>query len=155
VPARSPRVLLVDDELGVRRATQRQLESLGASVVAVDGVPAALETLGDETASVDLVLTDHRMPDRSGVELAGEAHARWPALPIILMSGDVETALAELGTGLSVIPLQKPFSRRELAAAVDHALRRAGLDDAGAPPTHGVTAVGRAIPDSSAPPVSA
>lgn len=105
------------------------LEALGHVVTPVASAAAALGLLADGLG-VDLVLTDYHMPGMNGVELAEELRARWPRLPIGLISGT--------GEGLEVPPdvfgavLAKPVTIHTLRAAL------AGLTDT---PPHGATEV--------------
>ena len=116
------RVLLVDDEDSVRKATARLLQSLGCVVTPCDGAVTALAVLDADGTDIDLLITDHRMPGQSGLSLVGEARSRHPELPMILMSGHIEEA-AGPGTAPSRLGLlQKPFSRTELATAVQEVL---------------------------------
>lgn len=127
MPLKDLRILLVDDEEGVRRAIARMLASLGARVrTAADGEEARriLEEAGKvgaaKEAATDLLLTDLRMPGMTGSQVVAMARALTSDLPVVVMSGHVEDTLRrELPgpaerTGL----LQKPFDREELTAAV-------------------------------------
>jgi CheY-like chemotaxis protein len=115
-PAR--RILLVDDEESVRRATARLLESLGHSVTAVASADAALDALHAAPGTFGLLLTDFRMPGASGAELARTVRARDVALPIVLMSGHIDDAERDGAPPAGIGRLQKPFTRAELAAAI-------------------------------------
>jgi signal transduction histidine kinase len=84
--ARPLRVLVVDDDADVREIAQDLLRSMGHETVwAADGraALAVLETRDD----VDLVLTDLGMSEMSGWDLARAIKARWPALPVAMMTG--------------------------------------------------------------------
>jgi PAS domain S-box-containing protein len=109
-------VLLVDDDPFVRRATARQLERLGHTVVVAASADEALAAI---TASEDiaLVITDVVMPGRSGIDLARELEALRPELAVLLISG---YSPDELPAG-SVF-LAKPFSRGSLASKIGEAL---------------------------------
>jgi signal transduction histidine kinase/ActR/RegA family two-component response regulator len=115
-------VLLVDDEDGVRRATQRQLTALGCVVTPAQSAEDALRLLDERSAPFDVMLTDHRMPGRSGVELATLALAIDRDLRVVLMSGDIEEARRGVPSDAAIVPLQKPFARAELARALNDAL---------------------------------
>jgi CheY-like chemotaxis protein len=80
--------LVVDDEKVVCRLTARMLTEAGLRVLeAHDGQEAMtlLEHLGP--TAVGLVLTDVAMPRMNGVELATAIGQRWPAIPVLLLSG--------------------------------------------------------------------
>jgi signal transduction histidine kinase/CheY-like chemotaxis protein len=113
-PATRPlAILLVDDEQLVRAATAEMLRELGHSVVEASSGREALAQLAD--LSVDLVLTDYKMPQMSGAELAAHVGADRPDLPLLLITG--YTGHAEDAPDLP--RLDKPFRRAELAAAID------------------------------------
>jgi CheY-like chemotaxis protein len=107
-------VLLVEDDALVMSATAAMLEDLGHTVVEASSGKAALQVLRENTA-VDLVVTDHAMPGMTGLELAEQIRAEWPALPILVASGHAE--LPERA-GLALPRLTKPFRRDELENAI-------------------------------------
>ena len=117
------RLLLVDDEDGVRRATARMLESIGCTVAGASDAADALARLDVRARGVDVVLTDHRMPGLSGIELIERLRARGDDVPAVLMSGHIEAALDSGALPERVVLLQKPFTRAELTTAVLDALR--------------------------------
>jgi signal transduction histidine kinase len=111
---RACRVLLVDDDPLVSMTTAAMLEDLGHQVIEVHSAGHALVVLrGGEV--VDLVITDHAMPDMTGAELAREIRLAWPRLPVILATG-----FADLPSGLDpqMPRLNKPYLSADLAAAV-------------------------------------
>lgn len=87
------RVLVVEDESGVREVAVSILESAGFQVVAAESGLAAMKIL-DTGDTFDLIFSDIVMPGGvSGVDLANVVHARTPNLPILLTSGYAERAL--------------------------------------------------------------
>jgi PAS domain S-box-containing protein len=123
VPRGTGRVLLVEDDAAVREGVRRMLGSSGYSVVeAPDGASAlaALQSGGD---AMHLLLSDIAMPTLDGRQLAQEVRARWPELPIILMSGFADpAALDHQLPGVTL--LQKPLEALTLVAAVERAVQR-------------------------------
>jgi len=118
------RVLLVDDERGIRRAVGRMLRSLGFDVEAVESGERALEVL-DEVAPV-LVVLDLSMPGIGGPETLRRLRERRPELPVLLSSGydasdDRATGHGESGVGF----LQKPYDVEDLAVAAQQLLEPA------------------------------
>jgi signal transduction histidine kinase/CheY-like chemotaxis protein len=106
------KVLLVDDDAAVREVTAGILADLGYAVIEAGSGGAALEMI-EQTASLDLVLLDFAMPGMNGAEVAREARARRPGLPILFLTGYADTeAISEAGDNI----LRKPFVERELAA---------------------------------------
>ena len=102
-------MLLVDDEVTVRRMIRRMLEP--ASVVEADDGEHAMELVErDEAGLLDAVLTDLTMPRVTGLELIAVLHECRPDLPVIAMSGYHEPAL-DLAR---VLFLRKHFEQTEL-----------------------------------------
>ena len=121
-PAAGGAVLLVDDEEPVRRAVVRLLERQRWRVRACAGGDEALETLARAGGAVDVVLTDYSMPGMTGAALAVAVRQRWPALPVVLMTGyadDVATGEAAASALAGV--LRKPFTAEELAGTLARA----------------------------------
>jgi len=116
------RVLVVDDEPAVRRTTQRILEQAGFAVRTAGDGDAALEQLAAASARDDLpdvVLSDVQMPGLSGRELGRRIGARFPALPVLYMSGYTTDDLLYrqlVREGQRIIA--KPFTAQSLVAAV-------------------------------------
>lgn len=110
------RVLVVDDEDGVRDLARTMLEGMGCTVVEVDGGVAALAEL--ERAPFDVLLTDLSMPDLDGAALLAEVGSRGSELATVLMSGYAPDVTARSAAGAF---LQKPFSADGLRDAVGNA----------------------------------
>ena len=85
---RKGRVLLVDDEEAVTRATTRLLVRLGYEVAGVVRARDAIEAVRAEPDRFDIVITDQNMPDMDGLELSREVAAIRGDLPIVLVSGN-------------------------------------------------------------------
>jgi CheY-like chemotaxis protein len=115
---RSDAVLVVDDDEWVRAVTARALRRAGYGVLEAADATAALNLLGDVAGRrVRIVLTDIGMPGMSGHALARTLADRWPDVRVVLMSGQsIEPGAPAHGAALSV--LLKPFSRRDLLAAI-------------------------------------
>lgn len=128
-PSRRPpfgageKVLLVEDESGLRLAMAEMLRALNYHVVsAVDG-RAALELL-EHGEAVDVLLTDIVMPGGlSGFDLAARLRQSHPELPVIYMSGYAGFTGDEMGALVAPL-LQKPCSAFDLGAALRQALGR-------------------------------
>jgi GAF domain-containing protein/CheY-like chemotaxis protein/anti-sigma regulatory factor (Ser/Thr protein kinase) len=90
VPRSPMRVLVVEDEAEVRRALADALGVLGHSVVQVAGGREALARL-EAGEAVDLVLTDLGMPEMNGWQVARVIRARWPGLPVGIVTGWADT----------------------------------------------------------------
>jgi two-component system, NtrC family, response regulator HydG len=127
-PARGPgadaaRILVVDDAPDTLELVRRNLVMRGYRVRTASGTREALAMLDD--APVDLVITDIRMPGRSGLELIREARVRRPDIEIIVITGyaTIEGAVEALHIGAWDY-LSKPFTDEELLQAVRRVLGR-------------------------------
>ena len=104
-----PLVLVVDDEPNIRRMLGRLLESEGYRVrEAGDGL-AALRQI-DETEP-DVLLLDLMLPGMDGLAVLQEVAARWPALPVVMMSGRATLSDAVRATKLGAFHfIEKPLT---------------------------------------------
>jgi PAS domain S-box-containing protein len=117
------RVLLVEDETGVRKATARLLRARGYEVLEARDGPDALRLLADERGQVDLLLTDVVLPGMSGRELSEKVHDVIPAMKTLFASGYVgEAAMVEEGDANEEMIIAKPFTAAQLANRVREAL---------------------------------
>jgi len=113
----SSTVLLVEDEAPVREVARRILERAGYVVLeAVDGVKA-LDRWQIDRSSIDLVVTDVRMPAMGGVELVSRLRADEPRLPVVFISGYAAPEDSPRAGEWSRF-VHKPFAGNELADAV-------------------------------------
>ncbi|HTJ42228.1 MAG TPA: EAL domain-containing protein [Kofleriaceae bacterium] len=115
------RVLVVDDEPGIRLSLARLLSADGFDVVAADSVGGARTRLDDDKPM--LVVTDLRLGDGTGLDVQQAAHAIDPDLPVIFLSGseDQHAAITALENG-AVRFLTKPARAEEILEAVRSAL---------------------------------
>ncbi len=111
----SRRVLLVDDETGILDSLRILFKGEGYEVLSALGGREALGILADKKP--DLVITDIRMPDTSGLEVLSFAREVDPELPVILMTAQasLQSAVRAVNEG-AYYYLQKPFSNEELLA---------------------------------------
>ena len=116
------RVLVVDDEEGVRVLVGRVLEASGFEIVeASDGLDA-VEIFARAPEAFRLVLLDWRMPRLGGGETLDALRELRPDLPVILSSGYAEqTVNSRLDDRLTTF-IQKPYRPQELIAKVRAAL---------------------------------
>jgi len=126
----SGRVLVIDDEAGIRRFARILLEETGFDVeLAADG-DQALELLAGGSESPDLILLDLTMPRRSGIEVLAEVRRTNAELPVVLMSGLPESDVAEvLESDPRTRFLQKPFSGETLEQVVRSVLATGRIED--------------------------
>ena len=122
-----PRILVVDDELGVREGCRKILAAEGYDVVTAGDGKAGLEQF-IERGPFAVLLVDLQMPRMSGLELMREVRSRDPdILPIIITAhATIDTAVEGTRQGAySYIP--KPFTPDELLLAIKNGLERRTL----------------------------
>jgi len=124
-----PVIFLVDDDEGSREAMRRALARMGYDVKPFEKAAEALERIeaGD---SVDVVISDVRMPGMDGYELLRRVRAARPALPFLLVTAyaDVDDAVSALQEGADDY-LTKPVKMQELRRRVQLHLERRTLSD--------------------------
>lgn len=120
-------VLCVDDEPNILSALQRVLRGDVDRVLTAGGGEEALALLEHE--SVDLVISDMRMPGMDGLQLLERLHVRRPDTERILLTGhsDIDSAIGAVNRGAVFRYLQKPWQEPLLRSAVHDALERQGL----------------------------
>jgi EAL domain-containing protein (putative c-di-GMP-specific phosphodiesterase class I) len=123
-------VLLIDDEPGVLASYARVLRSGGCVVRTAGNVTDAIDEL--RAGRLDVVITDMRMPDGSGLDVLDAVCADRPGTPVIFLtaSTELEAAVQALERG-AVRYLMKPAPPEALIRAVESACRVAGLLPAG------------------------
>jgi two-component system NtrC family response regulator len=119
-------VLVVDDEEAQRKVLAGFLRKRGFEVLQAAGATEAVGHAREKT--VDLVLTDLRMPDRDGLELLDELRRINPEVPAIVMTafGTVKTAVEAMKRGAADY-LTKPIDLDELDVLIDRVLERRAL----------------------------
>jgi CheY-like chemotaxis protein len=116
------RVLLVDDEDAVRMLARRILERNGYVVFDAGGARDALDIVAKLHNDIDLLVSDIRMPEINGPELADLIREDNPELPILFISGFSDGKLQRDGLGRGMAFLQKPFTESSLMDAVRNSL---------------------------------
>ena len=116
------RILIVDDEAGIRRSLAGILSDEGFEPSAVCDGDSAIRSI-EEDGAPDLVLLDIAMPGRDGVEILVEITRRWPGLPVVMMSGHgtVESAVRTTRHGAYDF-IEKPLSLDKVLLTIQHAL---------------------------------
>ena len=111
----APTLLVVDDERRILTALRRSLRREGFEIVLAGSPEEALAVLADQP--VDFVLSDHKMPGMTGLELLEQVAGRWPEVGRALITGwpeEVSSERAEAAGILAVLP--KPWDDAELKA---------------------------------------
>lgn len=119
------KLLLVDDDEVLLKALKRSLTALGYGIATcVDG-GLALDTIAAENP--DMVILDVMLPGKDGFTVLQEIRARYPDLPVIMLTARAEDIDKVLGLEMGADDyLSKPFNVRELAARVKAVSRRMG-----------------------------
>jgi CheY-like chemotaxis protein len=115
-------VLVVDDEDAVRTVVSRTLRRYGYEVLEAPEALAALAMLSAHHARIRLVLTDDSMPGMHGHELTSVIARVYPALPVVLMSGNRARFPHPPPDETDDLVLSKPFTITGLLAKVRQAL---------------------------------
>jgi len=119
------RILLVDDDRGLRHALSAFLQEAGHQVESVGDGPDALERLGGDTA-FDLMVLDIGLPSMNGLDVLARARALpSPPLVIVMTSDDTSATLLEAVRRQAFRYLRKPFPPNAIVEVVSEAGRAA------------------------------
>ncbi|MEH6405563.1 MAG: ATP-binding protein [Sneathiella sp.] len=128
LPPGDERILIVDDEEGLRDIAVFNLGELGYKTIVAEDGPSAL-TILEQDPDIDLLFSDIVMPNfMNAYELAQKVHQSHPQLKILLTSGydrklsDIENSDDPFLIKLNKSQLNKPYSTSELAIAIREAL---------------------------------
>jgi two-component system response regulator FixJ len=114
-------VVVVDDDLSVRRSLARLLASAGYEVTLCSSAEEFLAMPNVRRPAC--LVTDVRMPGMTGLDLLDVLRTRRPSLPTILLSGDAGASAHARAAG-AVRFLLKPFASEDLLGALAEALDR-------------------------------
>ncbi len=126
LPKGKETILVVEDDLSVKKFTSRALGNLGYVVLEASKPEEALKALEEEkNLKVDLLLTDVVMPQMSGKELAKKIKISYPEMKVIFMSGYTFSHLASHEIQENEVHfIQKPFTIEILAKKVREVLEK-------------------------------
>ena len=135
-------ILAVDDSPDALELFKRHLEPAGYTVITATSAEEASRILKD--AVFELVITDMKMPRVSGLDLIRHIRSNYKELGILMVTGypSIGNAVEAVRLGAENY-LAKPFTKKELLAAVQTALsnqRKRSLDYPPAPPSSGIIA---------------
>jgi two-component system probable response regulator PhcQ len=127
-PLSARRVLVVDDEEHVCSALRRTLSREGYQVEAYTSAAEALEAM--RAAPFDLVISDHLMPDMTGLEFLKRARDRHPDVLRIMLTGqaDMQTAIDAINHGEVYRFLTKPWDDVELKVCLTLGFEKLDLE---------------------------
>ena len=127
----APQVLVVDDDLEIRRLLARYVQEQGFRVQLAAKCMEVRERLA--THQIDIIVLDVMLPDGSGLDLCRDLRAKQSNVPIILLTALKEDVDRIIGLEIGADDyLGKPFNPRELVARIRAVLRR-GQDNRSAP----------------------
>jgi len=121
---RKERILIVDDSADTLEVLRRNLAAAGYQVFTAPSVPGAIEIL--EQTQLDLVITDLKMPNVSGLDLVRHVRENFKDTEVMMITGypSIEGAVEAVKTGAEEF-LAKPFTDAELLSAVQRVLDKA------------------------------
>jgi signal transduction histidine kinase len=129
-PGGTERIVLVEDETGVRSLVQSVLAHHGYQVRSTNDPIEALDWIRQDPAAVDLLVSDVVMPHMSGPALADAVRRIRPGLPVLFMSGYANDPANRMTVPSTAPFVQKPFTRsflleriRELLDGASHPTR--------------------------------
>jgi AmiR/NasT family two-component response regulator len=120
-PHRPLRIAVADDEADTRQFLKEVLTRLGHEVVAAEDGRRLVEIC--RTTRPDLIVTDVRMPEATGLEAAAAANQDLP-VPVVLITGHPEADLLQGEGGYVMACLSKPVKPADLIAAITLARKR-------------------------------
>ncbi|MHC9538782.1 MAG: sigma-54-dependent transcriptional regulator [Vulcanimicrobiota bacterium] len=123
------KILVVDDAPVVLRVIRKILSSRGYIIITANSALEAISTL--ESESIDLVITDYKMPNVSGLDLIRHIRENFKNTEVIMITGypSIEGAVEAVKTGAEEY-LTKPFTGEELLSAVKRVIDKAHLKKA-------------------------
>lgn len=122
------RILCVDDEPNILSSLRRLFRTQGYQVLTADGGNAGLTIL--ETESIDLVISDMRMPEMDGATFLEHVQARWPDTIRLLLTGyaDIQSTIEAINRGKIYRYIAKPWDDNDLLLIVRQAIERKFLE---------------------------
>ena len=124
------RILICDDEEGMRRYLAKMLRSWGYQAETFASPLLLIKSIEEADTHADLLLLDVKMPEMNGLEVLKKLQQLRPHLPVIMMTGHgtIESAVEAMKFG-AYDYLTKPFPQEKLFALVKHCLEQQHLRD--------------------------
>jgi DNA-binding NtrC family response regulator len=121
-------LLVVDDDLAMREMLAELFMEQGFGVLQAASAGEALERLGEN--EFDVVLSDIKMPGKSGIEMVGDVRKLRPETPVVLMTafGSIDSAVEAMRAG-AFDYITKPFEPEVVQFTVERALERRALEE--------------------------
>jgi two-component system, cell cycle response regulator CpdR len=116
-------ILIVEDDVSVRTLAARALERAGYTIEQAGDGASGLDRIRARGGNFDLVVSDIRMPEMDGIEMAKAAASLYPGIRIMLVTGYADQReRAEELNGIVLDVVQKPFTLAEIRGRIDRAL---------------------------------
>lgn len=114
------RVLIVDDDRDLLESMGLMFRKRGFEVCIAQDAESALASIA--SVRPDLVITDLRLPQKSGLDLVRDIHALYTNIPVLIMTAYGSDEVLEVAARLGTTVLTKPVHRDELFRSVGRAL---------------------------------
>jgi len=120
-----PSILVVDDELLIRDLLYDFFSGQGWQISVAENGEKALDILQDK--SIDLVLTDIKMPEMDGLTLTSHMKEKFPSIPVVVMTGypSIDTAIQAIRSKVADY-IVKPFNINQLYKVIEEQLKAKG-----------------------------
>lgn len=121
-------VLFVDDEPGILSSLKRLFRPYGYRIFTAEGGAQGLEVLARE--SIDLVISDMRMPEMNGAQFLEKVREGWPETVRILLTGyaEISATIDAINKGQIYRYVSKPWEDIDITLVVKHALQQKRLE---------------------------
>ncbi len=121
-------LLLVDDEANILASLIRLLRPMGYRIFTAESGAQGLEILAQQ--SIDLVVSDMRMPEMNGVQFLEQVRQQWPETMRILLTGyaEIGTTIAAINKGQIYRYISKPWEDNDIILAIQLALQHKLLE---------------------------
>ncbi len=119
------KILVIDDETTILQNIKFLLEIDGNEVITASSSKEGLSFFMDNFNSIDVVITDMKMPKLSGMEILREIKRIMPQMAVIILTGhgDLDNAILAMKEGAFEY-LRKPVTAQDLSIAISNAINR-------------------------------
>lgn len=123
------KILFVDDEANILSALNRLFRPLGHQIFTANSGAQGLELLATET--MDLVVSDMRMPEMDGAQFLAQVANQWPDTIRILLTGyaDINSTVSAINNGAIYRYVSKPWEENDLKLTVQRALEQKNFQE--------------------------
>ena len=123
-------LLFVDDEVNVLSSLKRLFRPFGYRIFTAEGGAQGLEIMARET--IDIVVSDMRMPQMNGAEFLQKVKEQWPDTVRILLTGyaEISATIDAINKGHIYRYISKPWEDNDIVLAIKQALRQKQLERA-------------------------